>query len=330
MSDNNNNMEVSFDSLFKAGADHYDQHGSFEQEATLGTPTSSSVNTEDETTNIDSTQSSSETQVDPLSTEVENTGVPTTTSTIDYQQLYEQSKQESDAKIGLLYNRLNDLSSKYQAMLDMSQTSSTKKESENASDEYQESLQEFKEVYPDIAKAVEHMIRKEVEGTRKSVEDVIGQQVQPIRQYLEHNTREQYVAQISNAHPDIQSLIDSGVVVRWVNSLDPIRQAGAQTIMQNGNAQQVISLLNEFKLQNGSAGIAPAQLKSTPPSTPAASLFNREEEIAKRVVQLLGVPSNSSGLSVKPQGTDVLKSGTANYQTDLAAALKSWEQDNRR
>lgn len=163
----------------------------------------------------------------------------------DYEKLYSDYKQTAEAQIGLYKTRLQQLAQDYQDL------KAKQEEKSEEPDQLPEDVREVFELYPDIGKAMSTYVDSQIRKVRKSFEKDIEQQVKPIRSHLVLSDVQKHEMAIKSAHPDIQSILASGDLNRWIDSLPPVMKAGAQQVYQYGDTDAVISLLDEYKQQRG-------------------------------------------------------------------------------
>lgn len=194
---------------------------------------------------------------------------------LDYQQLYQQTLKERELQqqnMNLLYDRLNDLSDRYQSL-----KQDTVKQPEMVKTETPAEVQELYELYPDIAKAVDKMIETRTKSVQKSVEDTTESKALQLQQAVQTLAQQNFINKVVAAHPDMPQIMQSRVLHSWVDGLDSIQKAGANHIMQYGTADDIIDLVSKYKsYKSGSTNT------STQPNG----------SLVEKVVQAMSVPSN--------------------------------------
>lgn len=170
---------------------------------------------------------------------------PAAADSQNYQQLYDQLLREKEIQqqqMGLLYNRLNELSTQYQSLKEDNTKQTKKPEATNPAE-----VQELYEFYPDIAKAVEKMIETRTSTTQKSIEEATDTKALRMQQQVQALQQQQFVQQIMAVHPDLPQLMQNRVLNTWVQGLDPVQRAGANWIMQYGTSNDIVDLVNRYK-----------------------------------------------------------------------------------
>lgn len=164
----------------------------------------------------------------------------------EYEKIYSEYKQNAEAQIGLYKTRLQQLAQDYQ---DLKAKLETGKAEEP--DKLPDEVQEVFEMYPDIAKAVSAYVDSKLNKVKQSFTQDVEQQIRPIKSHLVLSDVQKHEMAIKAAHPDIQSILQSGDLTRWIDTLPPVMRAGAQQVYQYGDTDAVISLLDEYKKQRG-------------------------------------------------------------------------------
>jgi hypothetical protein len=321
--------EQVFEDAFMRASDHYERTKSFPDGsfADSDSVTSAPGVAESEPTSPAQTTSTPPEQPQPaaeIPAPVEAPQVPEN----DYRQLYEQALRDKEAASNLWATRMAALSEQYQSLksaartqaVDNTQTwhapdmdvplgtypvtSSTSTMDDPSIETLKAkspAVKELFEYYPEIATAVSELIETKSNHIAKTVEE----QVKPLQQTLQQQTAQQLYTKIATAHPDIQELIQGNKLRQWADSLEPVMRTGANAIMQYGNADEVISLINQYKLSTGkAAGLANAT--STPATT--APAHPREKEIINRVMSAMSVPTGDRSSQIRQVVTPTFSS----------------------
>jgi len=67
---------------------------------------------------------------------------------------------------------------------------------------------------------------------------------------IEEATQNDHFNSIETAHPDYKTHRDSGKITEWIQSKPAYLQKGMLEVCKSGTAEEVISLLNDFKTEN--------------------------------------------------------------------------------
>lgn len=210
---------------------------------------------------------------------------------------------EKENEVALWASRLNELSAQYRELKDSSKSHNNSVEDNTSSSgsttqQPSRAIQDLYDIYPEVAEAVTEMMEAKTKDMRKAFEEAMNQRVIPIQQQLQQNAYEQNLNKILAAHPDTLQIVRSGALHTWADSLDPIRKAGAQHIMQYGTADTVIDLLTQYKNSLGTnVGSSSSSVNTS--SNSNANTINADE-LAKKVLSMINTPSTSQEPTVIP------------------------------
>lgn len=210
----------------------------------------------------------------------------------DYEKIYSDYKQTAEAQIGLYKTRLQQLAQDYQEL------KAKQEEKPDEPEQLPEEVKEIFELYPDIGKAMSVYVTSQINKVKKSFKQDLEQQVTPIRSHLVLSDVQKHEMAIKSAHPDIQSILSSGDLDVWINSLPPVMKAGAQHVYQYGSTDDVISLLDEYKQQRGISNAPRSSRKQSRNQVRTASSQQNEghSDRSSSDSQLLGmVPESGYG-----------------------------------
>ena len=319
-------LEAQLAEAFNRGAAHYETNKSFTgfdfSDADVQNSEASADDSSEDSSNVndssDVSTESTETQEQPQTP----SGIsainpePSTTQTPseDYKELYLNTLREKEAQVNLYATRLAALSEQYQSLKENSKASeSTSSNTPDADrtivDNASPAVRELFETFPEIAQAVQEMI----DAKTRSVETTLQEQVNPIKMTLQQQYAEQFRNKITAAHPDVQDIIKSRSLEKWVDTLDPVAKAGADTIMKYGNADELISLLNMYK--SGST----AATNNVPMSKGTPALVNK-------VMAAMAVPNTNKTERLTQEVTPVYRTESEAFD----ALVKEYESKLRK
>lgn len=243
----------------------------------------------------------------------ENKNTPN--ANLDYQQLYQQMLEEKKLQqqnISLLSSRLTELSEQYQNLkhsVKEREESAAKKEVDTVAPE----IQELYELYPDIATAVDKMIESKTKSAKESIKEEQQQQNMQLQQSVQYMAQQQFVNKVLSVHPDLPELIQNNVLRNWADGLDSVSKAGAHHIMQYGSADDIISLVNQYKSSTQKA------------VTPSNQTKTVNETLINKVKSAMSVPSNRQ----EPIATNNSGKPRFNNEDEAFAALaKDYEMSH--
>ena len=223
----------------------------------------------------------------PAQNEQQTTELP-----LNYKELYEKAKRDAEAQNTLWASRLADLSHKYQELKDTKNVPEQKKEE---SDELPDNVKELFEIHPEIANAVKALVDTKVSAVKKNVETELKTRVEPIQQQIFQSEADKHFSAIRAAHPDINAIMDSGDLFTWINSLPPVMQNGAKYVYQYGTAQEVISLLDDYK---SARGVNKPQMTRASSTQVQANPAAETEDIVKQVLAAMAVRTGKEPIDI--------------------------------
>ena len=159
-----------------------------------------------------------------------------------------------------------------------------------AAQQAEERLGKFKQLredFPDIAEAVEEYIKNEVVEAKKLVGQEISHRMEPVISNLSQTQMDSHMHRILSKHPDALEIRQSEPFSKWVQSLPSYAQAGAVHVIKLGTADEVVSLLDQYK-----SSINKNQTQTTVKPTDNT---NNTNAVSPEVAAAL-----RSGLAVKP------------------------------
>lgn len=281
---------------------------------------------------------------------VVETKVEPAPQSVDYKTLYEELKRNSDAQLGRLHANIQSLSAQYQEVKQQMQQKEEKPQEEEPT-KLPSHVQEVLEAYPDIADAVQYLVDSKLSKTQKQLQSVVESKITPIQNQLYLTEAQKHEATIRAVHPDITEILTSGDLHAWMSTLPPVARTGAMRIYEAGSAEEIVSMLNEYKQARGiptngytnigkqspagfSEAVGNANFASNTQSvrTPAESSGNsgtdagtgsspveNEDEIVKRVLAAMTVASTREPL-------DVPKRRQRSPKQDFMAVAKEYER----
>jgi hypothetical protein len=124
-------------------------------------------------------------------------------------------------------------------------------------------VKELRELYPEIADAMEQYIEHKVGNPVQQAERIATEKAAIVAQQVQALQYQQHVNTILAKHPDLFSITKSPDAKQWFDGLDPVAKRGAQYVISYGTAQDVIHLLDQYKMSkaagttqlNNSAGV---------------------------------------------------------------------------
>lgn len=163
----------------------------------------------------------------------------------EYERIYNDYKQNAEAQLGLYKSRIQQLAQ------ELKELKSKQEQHKSEPAPLPEKVKEVFEMYPDIGEAVSAYVQSQLSHTKQSLVHDVEQQIQPIKSHLVLSDVQKHQMAIEAAHPDLKNILQSGDLLRWIDSLPPVMKAGAQQVYQYGDSAAVISLLDDYKTSRG-------------------------------------------------------------------------------
>lgn len=298
MNEQNKDFMEAFDELAKSYEDPSRPEPSFDDFASEPEDSSEEENVESQIDDEEEQPSEEPAEETPAEQTTETTELP-----LNYKELYEKAKRDADAQNSLWASRLTDLSRKYSELKEEKKQPVTAKEDP---DELPESVKELFEIHPEIANAVKTLVDTKVSAVKQNVETELKTRVEPLQQQIFQSEADKHFSLIRSAHPDITAILDSGDLFTWINSLPPVMQNGAKYVYQYGNAQEVISLLNDYKSARG----VKSRMAKAPKPAPQENAVSETEDIVKQVLAAMAVRTGKEPIDIssKPKAKPKEKS----------------------
>lgn len=220
---------------------------------------------------------------------------------LNYQELYLKERQRAAATEDLLNSRMREISKQYQELKSKKDKDVfIAPEEDESLDKLPANVKELFETYPDIAAAMKEYVNHKFKSTLSRVETAVNTKVQPLENKIQYTEAQRHEAVIRSAHPDVMSIIDSGDLFVWMNSLDPINRAGAMHIYQQGTAEEIVTMLDTYKQARGVSKAKPKQkidaAKTVEGTTPAYD--SNTEDVVKKVIAAMNVPSGRAPIDI--------------------------------
>ncbi len=96
-----------------------------------------------------------------------------------------------------------------------------------------------------------------MEARLKSFTEELISKIDPLSNFMkqyqvekEIRSSDEHFGSIAGAHPDYEEYRDNGAILTWIDSKPKYMQKGLKDIYQNGEAEDVIELLDDFKKEN--------------------------------------------------------------------------------
>ncbi len=174
-----------------------------------------------------------------------------------------------------------------------------------------------------IAKGVQSLINQGLASVMAQFESKLQQAVAPVQQSQQLNAQQAAYKAIYDAHPDIDSLVESQELKSWIDqqvAAQPSFQqaavrAGFEQVLDRGTAAQVIELFNSFKGESDRA-----QQPATTDVKAAAKAVAAKAQ-AQPPVSLSDIPGGRVGSASSEEALAGMEGA------ELIAAMEDWPQE---
>ena len=121
-----------------------------------------------------------------------------------------------------------------------------------------EKVKELAEELPEVASLIEESIKSVMEQytiamtqTLKAMLEHIDSKYAPIEQTVKETQLENHYRRIAEVHPDFETYMESPELEAWINSKPQRIAETYKEILESGTPEEVIELLNDFKMEQG-------------------------------------------------------------------------------
>lgn len=163
------------------------------------------------------------------------------------------------------------------------------KQAGDPDDEDAQLLQELDEDMPLMGKAVRRMLEKQQQKLQE-----IEQRFQPVAATVQKSAVEKHFTMIRAEHNDFDEIMGSGAVQEWVDSHPDYIRTGMQKVIKEGDAQEVIDLINRYKKENGIGQEKPADQQQQDDAAARRRARQIEEAEAVRTRTAPNVPKGQA------------------------------------
>jgi hypothetical protein len=139
---------------------------------------------------------------------------------------------------------------------DKTETIDAKTAAQTLSD--QEKIDLFKENFPELGDVTEILQRRIDDGIKKVTPAKVEPKIEPavadtgsVEDHATGKVSTPHYNAIAKAHPDIDEIVNTGVLTTWVNNQEDYNRKHFESIMAKGSADDVIGMATEFKRVTG-------------------------------------------------------------------------------
>jgi hypothetical protein len=160
--------------------------------------------------------------------------------------------------------------------------------------------------------AIKAGVEKLVAGRTAALEAQIAemrQQLTPVQQAAQISANEEHWRTIYNAHPDMDSLVESAELSAWIKAQPTFVQAQYNKVLDEGTATDVVELFDAYKKATG--------ISAPPAATPAAPAASAAAAAAARAAEAI-----ANARQPAPTSLSEIPAGTAAHHDAVAAMLE--------
>ncbi len=281
MNPENNVEDISFDEAFEQALAAYDDPSS-----TPGEPVEAPVE-DSPVLDVDTPPDDSQGEVVEDEPEGADPALAPASPEVDYKALYERQQQEALMHTNLLNSRLQSLAEQYRELKAQTQADKAPEREEETvqPEELPDSFKEFLEYYPETAKPLQEYVDNKVKAALHAAQQDAKQRFAPVETFIQDSHKSQHVNTIRAVHPDFDSIAANPDLLAWIKELPTVSRTGALMVAQQGDAAQVIDLINDYKLARG------IESAKSAPKTNKKSAEEKQDKLVDKVKSALSVPT---------------------------------------
>lgn len=99
-----------------------------------------------------------------------------------------------------------------------------------------------------LAKGIEKLVAAQVAA---KVDEHVSKALKPIQEKQAVDSTEAHYGAIYTAHPDADSIVESKELADWIDKQPSFVRGAFSSVLEKGTTEQVIEMLDQFKLANG-------------------------------------------------------------------------------
>lgn len=161
-----------------------------------------------------------------------------------------------------------------------------------------------------LAKGIAQLVN---ERATKLVDEKLAQALAPLNQKQQIDEVQQHFSAIMSAHPDVESVAESQEFADWIDKQPSYTKQAIDAVLQQGTAQQVIEVLNQFKATHAPVSQDPANIKQA-----------AKDKLANTTPNIPASLSDIAGGQTHTSPDDRL---AAMNSVDMLSEMESWSQE---
>lgn len=193
---------------------------------------------------------------------------------------------------------LDNLAKEQAQLIDKLQAAKTADEGTGDTSAQEEVWREFKEEWPEFAEKLQPAINRmlsakdaEFAGRLEALENKFNDALTPLQKSNYETAVDGHFKTIYAAIPDFDALVESGAVDKWIETLPSYARSGAEHILAEGTATEIVELFNQYKTTL--AAPEPSKGQSAKADIKAAADAAIAKAKTPRPVSLTDVPAGS-------------------------------------
>ena len=175
-----------------------------------------------------------------------------------------------------------------------------------------------------LAEGINKLIDERVQA---QVSARVAEALKPMQAKEQESAEQAHMRTIYEAHQDADSVVESGEFESWKAGQPSYIQASINQVLNQGSADQVVELLNNYKQSTNSAA-TPAKAEDTPAKPTAAELKAKAREAIKNTAP--AVPASLSDIPGGHKGaTNITEQMDSMSAVDLVDTMMDWSPEKR-
>jgi len=174
-------------------------------------------------------------------------------------------------------------------------------------------FKQLSQEFPEIAEAVQELLDQRFNDASGMVKRAIDERISPIAADMSQQKVSSHLERILTKHPDAIQLRQGGRLDSWINTLPVYAQHGARYVVNSGTADEVVALLDQYKVTTKNTNTNQNTAKPT-----------QEDTGANRGPDQGMIEAVKAGLAVRPgRSSDPKTEATRSKKDDFDSG---WEQ----
>tara|TARA_R110002051_G_scaffold28421_1_gene67585 strand:- start:35709 stop:36758 length:1050 start_codon:yes stop_codon:yes gene_type:complete len=175
-----------------------------------------------------------------------------------------------------------------------------------------------------LAEGIKRLVNADVAAQVKAQ---VAEALKPMQAKEQESALEAHNRTIYEAHQDADSIVESGEFETWKAGQPSYIQASINQVLNQGSADQVVELLNNYK-QSTNSTATPAKAEDTPAKPTAAELKAKAREAIKNTAP--AVPASLSDIPGGHKGaTNITEQMDSMSAVDLVDTMMDWSPEKR-